>query len=269
MRYRAILAYDGTAYQGFQRQAGGIPTVQGMVEHALARISGRAVTVLGAGRTDSGVHASGQVIAFDLDHWAHGDEKLLKAINANLPDDIALQAIQQQPGFHPRYDALARGYRYHVLVAPVRQPLYRQRAWHIYQLNDVEAMQRAAALLIGEHDFAAFGTPPQGTNTVRAVYRCEWRVDSQPDGLHLFYHVEATAFLYQMVRRMVGMMVAVGRGQITLAAFEDIFRSADLSRAKHLAPAQGLVLELVRYPENTHHTGDQLSPEMNRNLEQS
>lgn len=250
MRYRATLAYDGTAYQGFQRQAGTIPTIQGTVERALAQVTGQSITVLGAGRTDRGVHASGQVIAFDLESWSHGDEKLLRAINANLPDDIALQDIRRQPGFHPRHDALARGYRYHVLVTPVRQPLYRQRTWQVYQLNNVDAMQCAAAQLIGEHDFAAFGTPPKGNNTVRRVDRCEWTVNDLPDGMHLFYHVEATAFLYQMVRRMVGMMVAVGREQITLADFERIFRSADLSQAKHLAPPQGLVLEWVRYPQD-------------------
>lgn len=245
-RYRATLAYDGAAYQGFQRQAAGIPTVQGAVEAALTQIAGQFIGITGAGRTDSGVHATGQVIAFDLD-WSHDDATLVKAINANLPQDIAVQDACQHEGFHPRFDALARGYRYQVMVTQVRQPLLANRTWQIRDLPHFAEMQAAAQMLIGEHDFAAFGTPPQGDNTVRLIYRSEWALAEQ--GQQLTYRVEATAFLYQMVRRIVGMTVAVGRGSISLNQFEQVFKSADLSQAKHLAPPQGLVLELVRYPD--------------------
>src|SRR5690606_5839800 len=114
VRYRATRADDGTAYQGFQRQGGDTPTIQAALEKALLAVTGQPVTVIAAGRTDSGVHAVGQVIAFDV-VWKHGDDDLLRAINAVLPDDIALQDLRQQAGFHPRYDAVARVYKYHLV----------------------------------------------------------------------------------------------------------------------------------------------------------
>jgi tRNA pseudouridine38-40 synthase len=245
-RYRAALAYDGTAYQGFQRQAGSTPTIQLALEQALERVTGQAVTVNGAGRTDSGVHATGQVIAFDVD-WRHSDADLLRALNAVLPGDIALQDIAPQPGFHPRFDAVARLYTYDVLNAPQRQPLLRFRAWHVWAALDVDVMAAAAALLLGEHDFATFGQPPQGTNTVRAVLRSEWAAQPVSGGTRLTYTIEANAFLQHMVRRVVGMLVEVGRGALTLAQFEAAFRAADLAQAGPLAPPQGLVLAAVRY----------------------
>ncbi len=248
-RYRATLAYDGTHYQGFQRQARGIPTIQGAVEQAIQTVTGQETTVLGAGRTDTGVHSRGQVIAFDVD-WKHTDEALLKAINHHLPDDIALQTLCQHPNFHPRYDALSRTYRYCLHHAPIRQPLLNLRAWHIFGKLDRESMQTASRLLIGEHDFATFGQPPQGsTSTVREVYASHWE-DSSANGDELFiYHVEATGFLYHMVRRIVGLLVQVGWGKYTVTEFETIFRQADVTALRVLAPAHGLTLEKVTYPE--------------------
>lgn len=227
-RYRATLAYDGTAYQGFQRQAGSTPTIQRALEQALARVTGQAVTVTGAGRTDAGVHAAGQVIAFDA-AWRHSDADLLRALNAVLPGDIALQDIAQQPGFHPRFDALARLYTYDVLNAAQRQPLLRCRAWHVWTPLDRGALAAAAALLLGEHDFATFGQPPQGTNTVRTVLRSEWAARPVSGGALLTYSVEANAFLQHMARRMVGMLVEVGRGALSVAQFEAALRAADLA----------------------------------------
>lgn len=245
-RYRATLAYDGSAYYGYQRQPHH-PTVQAAVEAALERVFGVATVVHAAGRTDTGVHAIGQVIAFDAT-WRHDEATLLKAVNAYLPEDIALQEVMQQDDFHPRYDALSRTYRYTVAVVNVRQPLLAKRAWQLHQELDEEKLQEAAALLMGEHDFAAFGTPPQGNNTVRIVFRSQWQ-PGMLDGQRLYqYEVEATAFLYHMVRRMVGSIVAVGRGQCSLQAFEAMFRSADLSQNKWMAPPQGLVLTGVQYP---------------------
>src|SRR6185503_8073316 len=135
MRYRATLAYDGTDYQGFQRQIGDTPTIQLAVEKAILAVTGQTATVNGAGRTDAGVHATGQVIAFDVD-WNHGDAALLRAINANLPDAIALQDIETAPGFHPRFDAIARLYRYRVFQADQRQPMMRLQNWCVrWDLN--------------------------------------------------------------------------------------------------------------------------------------
>ena len=245
-RYRATLAYDGTVYHGFQRQAGDTPTIQRAVEVALFTVTGQEATVHGAGRTDSGVHARGQVIAFDVD-WGHPDEALLRALNINLPRDIALQGIAQQPGFHPRFDALARIYSYTIVVAPQRQPLMRRFAWHLYGTIDFDAMEAAAQMLVGEHDFATFGRPTQGDVTIRRVFAAGWSRQQERNGLRLCFRVEANGFLHRMVRRMVGMQADVGLGRRSLADFEAAFNAADLSLARTVAPPQGLVFEAVRY----------------------
>lgn len=246
-RYRATLAYDGSAYHGFQRQVAETPTIQLAVERAIAAVTQQPVTILGAGRTDTGVHAAGQVIAFDV-VWSHGDDALLRAINASLPQDIALRDIRQHEGFHPRFDAVSRLYRYRVLPAPVRQPLLRSRSWWVRCELDLALMQQAAEMLVGSHDFAAFGQPPQGEVTIREVLVSRWMQQEHDHGDLLVYEIEANAFLQYMVRRLVGTQVDVGRGALTVAEFADIFRSRDLARVKTIAPPQGLVLEQVRYP---------------------
>ena len=180
MRYKAILAYDGTAYHGFQRQANASPTVQGVLEEVLSSTSGQQVSVLAAGRTDAGVHATGQVVAFDLD-WRHLPSDLCNALNANLPSDIAVYLVEiASPGFHPRFDALSRTYVYRLYVSRVRDPFKRWLAWHLSRPLDVEAIAEAARHLLGTHDFSAFGSPPQGDNPVRTVYRAQW--EAAPDG---------------------------------------------------------------------------------------
>lgn len=248
-RYRATVAYDGTAYLGFQRQAGDAPTIQAALEKAIAETVRAPVTVLAAGRTDTGVHATGQVIAFDA-VWKHRDAALLKAVNAALPEDIVLQdLVQTREDFHPRFDARTRVYTYTVLQAEVRDPLLRYRAWQIRGLLDEDAMRRAGRLIIGAHDFAAFGSPPQGESTLRVVYRSEWRTAPRERGVIWTYTIEANAFLQHMVRRIVGLLVDVGLGRRTVDEFERLFRSARLAKAVRLAPPQGLVLERVTYPE--------------------
>lgn len=254
-RYKAVLAYDGTLYQGFQRQAGDTPTVQGAVEAALRRVTGEPITLTGAGRTDSGVHASGQVIAFDV-AWRHPTAALLRALNANVPDDIALLALDTtDAAFHPRFDARRRTYHYTLYTAPVRQPHLNNRAWHAAPHPlDLDAMQVAAALLLGTHDFATFGQPPQGDNTVRAMHRSTFAVmdghyagEAGPDTIVLRYTIEANAFLYRMVRRIVGALVRVGRGQVHGDEFAAAFHAADGGWPNQTAPAHGLCLTKVTY----------------------
>jgi tRNA pseudouridine38-40 synthase len=245
-RYRATLAYDGSAYYGYQIQPDK-PTVQGELEKALEKVFAERIMVLAAGRTDTGVHATGQVIAFDAE-WKHDEATLLRALNANLPEDIALQDIQEQAAFHPRFDALSRTYRYHVAVVEVRQPLLMKRAWQMQQPLDIAWMQGIADELVGQHDFASFGNPPQGENTVREVFRSVWQQESFDGGEWFIYEIEATAYLQHMVRRIVGIQLAVGSGQLEKKQFESIFRSADLSQCKWIAPPQGLTLVEVRYP---------------------
>ena len=251
-RYAATLAYNGAAYYGFQRQPEPTPTIQRAVEDAIACVTGSESSIIAAGRTDTGVHAMGQVIAFDAD-WKHAECELLRAINAHLPADIALQSIWRQDGFHPRFDALWRQYAYRIMTPPVRNPLIPPQVWQLVgQTLDLTRMQQAAEMCLGEMDFAAFGTPPQAdsSNTVREIYVSEWQRVPSEYGDVFTYRVRGTAFLYHMVRRMVGTMVQVGTGRITVEEFKAILRSRDIERAKLLAPPEGLVLEAVRYQDS-------------------
>jgi tRNA pseudouridine38-40 synthase len=242
MRVRAVVAYDGTDYQGFQRQKNG-PSVQEVLERALEQVTGERVTVLAAGRTDTGVHAEGQVIAFDTE-WKHPLTALLRALNAALPPDVAVRELAPAPPeFHPRYDAVSRYYRYTIYNHPIRSPLVRRTSFHIARPLDVAAMQSAADLLIGEHDFAAFGTPPKGENTVRRVFRAEWRSEWP----WLYFDIEADAFLYRMVRTLVGTMVRVGLGRISVEDFGRTLETRDRRSAGPAAPPHGLCLVAVRY----------------------
>ena len=242
MRVRAVIAYDGTDYSGFQRQANA-STVQAALEAALAQVSRERITVLAAGRTDAGVHATGQVIAFDT-AWQHGLDDLHRALNAVLPADVAVQEVEEvAPDFHPRYDARSRRYRYTLYNAPVRWPLARRYSLHMAALLGVAAMQQAAQSLIGEHDFATFGRPPQGEVTVRRVLRVEW--GGEPP--YLTFDIEANAFLYRMVRSIVGTLLQVGRGEMSVEEFTAALASCDRSQAGPAAPPHGLCLMEVKY----------------------
>jgi tRNA pseudouridine38-40 synthase len=250
-RFRAVVAYDGAPFYGFQRHADGKPTVQAALESALAKLNGRPVRVLGAGRTDRGVHASGNVVAFDLE-WNHGEQTLIRALNATLPTEIAIQHLESTaPTFHPRFDAISRVYRYTCFEAAYRNPLYALNSWHVWANHDVARMNEAAALIHGEHDFATFGNPTQGDNTTRYVIHSAWmieRIASAQPARMLVYTVEANGFLHHMVRTLVGALIDVGSGKWSVAQFMDALQAADRGRAQHMAPPQGLVLVEVKYP---------------------
>jgi len=258
MRVRAVIAYDGTDYSGFQRQANA-PAVQAALEAALAQVSQERITVLAAGRTDAGVHAAGQVIAFDM-AWRHGLGDLHRALNAVLPADIAVQGVEEAaPDFHPRYDARSRRYRYTLYNAPARWPLARRYSLYVAAPLDVAAMDEAAKSLVGEHDFATFGQPPQGEVTVRRVLAAEWGgeptfgcalrqgQDIAQDRPWLIFDIEANAFLYRMVRSIVGTLLQVGRGKMSVGEFMAVLASCDRHRAGPTAPPHGLCLMEVRY----------------------
>jgi tRNA pseudouridine38-40 synthase len=242
MRVRATVAYDGTDFLGFQRQTSG-RTVQAVLETALERIMGAQVGVLAAGRTDAGVHAEGQVIAFDT-QWSHRLTDLRRALNATLPPDTAvLELTQAELGFHPRYDARSRRYQYTVYQASVRSPLARRISLHSRTPLDVEAMAATAEYIVGEHDFAAFGRPPQGENTVRNVMEAVWVIDLP----WLFFEIEANAFLFRMVRSIVGTLLEVGQGRSSPDRIKAVLASRDRSQAGQTAPAHGLCLVRVEY----------------------
>jgi tRNA pseudouridine38-40 synthase len=241
-RFWAQVEYDGTDLAGFQLQTQE-RTVQGEIERALREVIGVETRVIGAGRTDSGVHARGQVIAFDAE-WRHELTDLHRALNAVLATDVAIvQVGVAQEGFHPRFDAVCRTYRYTLLTQPWRSPLNRRTAWQVpYQL-DMDRMAQASRCLIGTHDFSTFGRPPQGENAVRTVRQAEWRADHD----FLIFDITANAFLYHMVRSLVGSLVLVGSGQLSVDEFEAMLLAGDSSRVKQLAPAHGLCLMRVDY----------------------
>lgn len=244
MRYRAILEYDGTDFGGWQRQAAG-RTVQGELEAALGRLTSGSVAVVGAGRTDVGVHATGQVAHFDIE-WPWSAEALWRAANAVLPRDMVLREIDEAvPDFHARHDALGRSYRYTLWVARARSPLARRTSLHLHPPLAVEAMAEAAARFVGTHDLAAFGralTP--GGATVRRIDRC----DVGEAGGYIEIDVEGNAFLRHQVRRMVGALIEAGRGRIAPEAVSRALEGEIGAVKARRVPAQGLTLVAVRYP---------------------
>jgi tRNA pseudouridine38-40 synthase len=262
-RYQLTLAYDGTDFFGSQRQAstGLSPaaksrTVQGELEKALCKLGWSGRSVLMSGRTDTGVHATGQVSSFDLD-WSHSDEELVRALNAVLPADMAIhKARTVHAKFHPRFDALSRRYRYKLFCQSLRDPIRERFAWRVWRPVSGDVLAETAKLFLGTHDFSAFGSPttPRG-GTVRTVMKAEW---SQTRGAEdeWYFEVQADAFLYRMVRRLVFVQVAVAQGKVSA---ETISRSLakQISAEKGsevlpagLAPAHGLTLVEVAYPMN-------------------
>lgn len=242
-RYKMILAYDGTDFQGSQRQADH-RTVQGELEKSLRKLGWNGRSVLLAGRTDAGVHASGQVAAFDLE-WKHADGQLLKALNAELPLDAAVTSLGRAAAdFHPRFDARSRCYRYRLFFAPIRDPLRERYAWRLWPAVEDKLLKRSADLFPGTHDFAAFGSPttPKGT-TVRTVKKAGWK--KMPGGGWQF-EVQADAFLYRMVRRMVFVQVSLAQGRCTREEVRSALKRQSGLPAG-LAPAHGLELAGVGY----------------------
>ena len=250
--YRATVEYDGTEYSGFQIQVER-RTIQGELEKALRRITQDAVRIAGSGRTDAGVHARGQVISFRTG-WGHNCAELQRAMNAVLPRDIALRdMVEVADRFHARFSAKSRMYVYNIYTGRVRAPLLQRYSWHVPQEIDLEAMREASMQLEGEKDFAAFGQSPAGDNTVRRVHRAVWR--EKREGFDAFseqvrflqFEIEANAFLRGMVRRVVGTLLSVGTGRLTVLELGEVLASCDISRASAPAPACGLCLWRVRY----------------------
>lgn len=241
--YRAQVAYDGTDFLGFQLQAAG-RTVQGVLEAALLGLAGVETRVVGSGRTDAGVHATGQVVGFRTP-WRHSLPDLHRALNAVLPPDIAVVELDEAPEeWHPRFSAKWRQYRYTVRNAPWRSPLNRRYALHIAQPLRLSDLQAAARVFVGQQDFASFGRPMQdGETTVRMVYRSGWR----QEGETFYYDVIGNAFLRGMVRSLVGSMLSVGLGQMTVEQLCDTLAAKDRSQAASPAAACGLCLVHVEY----------------------
>ncbi len=242
--FKLKLEYDGTGLAGWQRQPDR-PTVQGHLEDVFFKLTGQKVSVIGAGRTDAGVHALGQAAHFKAKTRLTPAE-LLRGANALLIRRIAVLSLEEAPlDFHARYHARSKVYDYDLYLAPVRSAMKRRFSWHIPSELDLKAMARALKFLEGEHDFASF----QSTgSSVESTVRCLFEVNlaAGPDGL-VRITLEGNGFLRHMVRAIVGTLVEVGRSRITPEEFQRILEARDRSLAGITAPAHGLCLREVKY----------------------
>jgi len=260
--FKITLAYDGTDFVGWQRQAVGV-SIQGLLEDALRELDGRDVTVMGAGRTDAGVHALGQVAAFAIERPLAA-AAVVRALNARLPHTVRVLAAEEAPAsFRARADARSKTYRYRIWNGDVVSPFERRFVWHVPGALDVDAMRAAAQLLEGSHDFAAFQTAGSDVRTtereiLRSAIESEIRPSTSsgrpepvegrdPQSEILIYEVSGTGFLRHMVRAIAGSLVEVGRGHRSPAWMVDVLASRDRGQAGPTAPARGLFLVSVAY----------------------
>lgn len=245
MKIAACVEYDGTAYCGWQRLSHA-PSVQATVEKALAIVANHPVDVICAGRTDSGVHAVGQIIHFET-HSARTMHNWMRGTNSNLPNDVSLRWVQEvDHNFHARFSAYKRQYRYIILNRPSRPALqYNHVAW-IFDSLDAQAMHQAAQLLVGEQDFSSFRAAGcQARHAIREVNSIN--VTREQDFIYI--DIAANAFLHHMVRNIVGTLIDVGRGKQSKQQFADLIEIKDRTQAGVTAPACGLYFVSVSYPD--------------------
>jgi tRNA pseudouridine38-40 synthase len=254
---RILVAFDGSGYSGWQKQKKR-PTIQGILLSAIEKITGETVNLIGCGRTDAGVHARGLVANFKS-RTRLEPAQMARALNAVLPKDIRILRARRAPlGFHARIDALSKTYRYQIYRGPVMPPHLAGEYYHYPFPLDLPAVEAAAELFIGEHDFAGFaaysgrrsrrgaavGLDGRDAGTRRRMIRCDLR----RRGHRLFFTVEGEGFLHHMIRNMVGTLLELGRGKMTIDEFRALFELRDRTLAGFTAPAHGLILIRVRYP---------------------
>ncbi len=241
---KLLIEYDGTNYQGWQVQPKG-PTIQGILEEKLRLLTGQPIQLFGSGRTDSGVHALGQVAHFRTQ--SQMDVRTIqRALNSLLPADIVIQTVEEvDQAFHARKQSKSKIYEYRILNRNLRSAFHRGYVWHVPQKLNLREMKKATQGLIGEHDFSAFRTVGSPTRTtVRRVIRAEWKRGR--DGL-IRFEIEANGFLKQMVRSIIGTLVEIGKGRMNAAEIRKILNSKNRKEAGPTAPAQGLFLKEVKY----------------------
>jgi len=260
MRLALTIEYEGTRYHGFQYQVDA-PTIQGELERAIEKLTGESVRVKGAGRTDAGVHAEAQVVAFDTDS-GHSTGTFVSALNHHLPDDIAVRAAYiAAQDFDPRRHAKSRTYRYSILNSRTPSPLARRFTCHIRDTLNVERMQDATGLFVGTHDFRKFAAPlPMGkTSSVRVIHRASIaagqvvrqahheRSPNAQNGELLVFDVTGNAFLQHQVRRMAGALVDIGRGRLSKHDLKAMIDNRETDKVAHSLPAHGLCLARIEY----------------------
>lgn len=240
--YRIDLAYDGSDFRGYAVQPN-VHTVQGALEAQLSLHIPDIVTIV-AGRTDAGVHATGQVVSFSTDHPIMPD-KIMQSLNKRLAPSIAVSSFEQvADSFHARFDAMGRVYRYQILDRPYPDPFLAGRVWNVHHDLDVEKMHRVAQLFVGTHDFASFCRAAPGRSTIRSVKNVSWEIE----GELTVFNVEASSFCHQMVRSFVALCVDIGRGKLPEDDVPGIIAAKDRRGGNGAAPACGLILVRVDYP---------------------
>ena len=244
--FKITLAYEGTDFVGWQRQATGA-SVQGLLEDALGELDGRSVRVTGAGRTDAGVHALGQVADFSLERSIAPDA-LAHALNARLPHAVRVMSAEEAPTeFNARFDARSKSYRYRIWNGEVISPFERRYAWHLAGELDVDRMAAAARLVEGKHDFAAFQASGSSTKTTERVVISSHLERQRSDDPRIVYEISGEGFLRHMVRNIVGTLVEIGRRRRNSEWMADVLASRDRSKAGPTAPPEGLFLVRVVY----------------------
>nr|WP_294495366.1 tRNA pseudouridine(38-40) synthase TruA [uncultured Mediterraneibacter sp.] len=245
-RIRLTVAYDGTAYCGWQIQPNGI-TIEEVINRALSRLTGEDIAVIGASRTDAGVHARGNVAVFDT-MSAIPPERFAYAVNTVLPEDIAVVKSGEVPGnWHPRYAESVKSYEYRILNQEMPDPLRRKDTWHVSFPLDIDKMRQAAAYLTGEHDFRSFCSIHTGVkSTVRTIFS----LDLDREDAVIVIRIKGNGFLYNMVRIIAGTLVDVGRGFYSPGEVRDILEAKERKRAGATAPPQGLILSSIEYGRN-------------------
>lgn len=245
-KYKMVIAYDGTHYHGWQMQPNGL-TIQEVLQDKLHIILKEPTPVVGAGRTDAGVHALGQTA-----HFSHANPldapKVLRSLNGLLPPDIRVKSLDSAPqDFHARFSAVNKIYHYHLNLSAVPDPFLRLYSWHIPERLNLEGLQDAAACFLGTHDFSAFANEASlgaaGKNPIRTIKRIE--IVPQREGIRLEF--EAGSFLYKMVRNLTGTLIEVAKGKRSIEEIEAILASRDRRRSGRAAPAKGLFLMRVDY----------------------
>ena len=243
-RIKLTVAYDGTNYHGWQVQPNEI-TIEGKLNEAISELTKETIQVIGASRTDAGVHALGNVAVFDTESRIPG-EKFSYALNQRLPDDIVIQQSQEvDKDFHPRYCTCEKTYEYVILNRKFPLPEYRNTAFFYYGDLDIKAMQEATKAFLGEHDFAGFcSAGAQVKTTVRTIY--DLTVEKKDNDM-ICIRVRGNGFLYNMVRIIAGTLLEVGKGNIEAKSLENRIAAADRSQAGPTAPARGLKLIRIQY----------------------
>lgn len=242
--FKLTVQYDGTDYHGWQRQPG-FATVQGEIEKRLGMIADQPVIIEGSGRTDAGVHAFGQVASFSLDTKLVADD-FFRALNGLLPYDICItECIEVNQGFHARFDAVGKTYRYCILNRILRDPFRRKYLWHIQRKLDLDAMKKAAEYFVGEHDFRSFENA--GSPRLHTVRHITSAVFNEFDDGMLHFEVSANGFLQNMVRNIMGTLVDVGMRRTRPAMIREIINAKDRTKAGPTAPPTGLFLLRVYY----------------------